>query len=317
VDDEAVASALERLRERNARHEPAEGRPSQPNDILTADLTRRVLRTASKAAGNLAPGESKAPGLGEPGPGEMERHENITIEIGGAANPPGFDAEITGHPVGAERTFSITFPTDYPIDDLAGTEVEYTVVIKAIKQKVLPALDDEFAKDLGEFGSLEELRARVRADLQREAERSRDHEVRADLLRQLASRVSFDVPDVLVEREVDRRTEELVRQLIDQGIDPRKTGIDWEDFRGRQHDTARNTVKSLLVLDDIARRENITVSDQDVDAEVARLAERTGRSAAAVKARLEKEGGLRRMRTLMQRDKTAEFVMARATIVGV
>jgi len=178
-------------------------------------------------------------------------------------------------------------------------------------------LDDEFAKDLGDFDSVEALRTRVRGDLQRDAERSQEREIRNDLLRQLGARVSFEVPDALVGREVDRRTEDLVRQMMEQGLDPLKAGIDWEAFREHQRASARDAVRSLLVLDDIARREGVQVSDEEVAAEVARLAERTGRSVAAVRARLEKDGGVSRLRSMMRRDKAVEHVMARATILTV
>jgi trigger factor len=306
VADEAVASMLERLRERHARYEPVEGRVSRAGDVLTADLARRVVNAvpAGEAAGTQAPGAA-------------ERHADVTIEIGGAANPPGFDTEITGLEAGAEKTFTIVFPADYAVAALAGTEVEYVISVKAIKAKVLPALDDEFAKDLGEFDSLDALRERVRHDLQHDGERSQEREVRNDLLRQLAARVTFEAPDALVDREVDRRTEDLVRQVMEQGVDPLKAGIDWEQFRERQRESSRETVKSLLVLDDIARREAIQVSDAEVDAEVARLAEHTGRTAAAVRARLEKEGGLSRLRAMMRRDRSVDHVMSRATIVAV
>jgi trigger factor len=305
VADEAVASMLERLRERHARYEPVEGRASRTGDVLTADLSRRVVKAPAAEAGEAG------------APAAPERHADVTIEIGGAANPPGFDAEIAGLGVGEEKTFTVTFPSDYAVASLAGSEVEYSVSVKGIKAKVLPVLDDEFAKDLGEFESLEALRERVRHDLQHDAERSQEREIRNDLLRQLAAHVTFDAPEALVEREVDRRTEEFVRQLMDQGVDPLKAGIDWEHFRGHQREPSREAVKSLLVLDDIARRESIQVGEAEVDAEVARLAERTGRTAAAVRARLEKEGGLSRLRAMMRRDKTVDHVMSRATIVAV
>jgi trigger factor len=306
VADEAVASMLERLRERHARHEPVEDRASRTGDVLTADLSRRVVKAASTA-------EAAEAGT----PGAPERHTDVTIEIGGAANPPGFDAEITGLEAGAQKTFVVAFPAEYAVASLAGSEVEYEVHVKGIKAKTLPALDDEFAKDLGDFDSLEALRERVRHDLQHDAERTQEREVRNDLLRQLAARVTFDAPDALVDREVDRRTEEFVRQVMEQGVDPLKAGIDWEQFRERQRESSRETVKSLLVLDDIARRESIQVGEDEVDAEVARLAERTGRTAAAVRARLEKEGGLARLRAMMRRDKAMDHVMSRATIVAV
>jgi len=306
VSDTAVDGAIERLRERSARYEPVEGRPSAAGDVLTADLTRRVV-----SAPPPAEGEAPAP------TGEPERHSDITIEIGGASNPPGFDAEITGLQPGTEKSFVIAFPADYAVASLAGSEVEYTLAVKAVKKKVLPVLDDEFAKDLGDFDSVEALRTRVRADLRRDAERSQEREIRNDLLRQLGARVSFEVPDALVGREVDRRTEDLVRQMMEQGLDPLKAGIDWEAFREHQRASARDAVRSLLVLDDIARREGVQVSDDEVAAEVARLAERTGRSVAAVRARLEKDGGVSRLRSMMRRDKAVEHVMARATILTV
>ena len=306
VADEAVDSMLERLRERHARYEPVEGRPSQSGDVLAADLARWIVKGA-------APDEAGA----APVPSEPERHSDITIEIGSAANPPGFDDEITGLEPGAQKTFSVAFPADYAVASLAGSEVEYEIHVKGIKAKVLPALDDEFAKDLGEFESLAALRERVRHDLQHDAERSQEREVRNDLLRQLASRVTFEAPDALVNREVDRRMEDFVRQVMEQGVDPLKSGIDWEQFRERQRDSSRETVKSLLVLDDIARREAVQVDEAEVDAEVARLAERTGRTTSAVRARLAKEGGLARLRAMMRRDKAVDHVMSRATIVRV
>jgi trigger factor len=306
VADEAVDSMLERLRERHARYEPVEGRPSQSGDVLAADLARRIVKVAASDEAGAAPV-----------PSEPERHSDITIEIGSAANPPGFDDEITGLEPGARKTFSVAFPADYAVASLAGSEVEYEIHVKGIKAKVLPALDDEFAKDLGEFESLAALRERVRHDLQHDAERSQEREVRNDLLRQLASRVTFEAPDALVNREVDRRMEDFVRQVMEQGVDPLKSGIDWEQFRERQRDSSRETVKSLLVLDDIARREAVQVDEAEVDAEVARLAERTGRTTSAVRARLEKEGGLARLRAMMRRDKAVDHVMSRATIVRV
>jgi trigger factor len=157
----------------------------------------------------------------------------------------------------------------------------------------------------------------VRDDLRRDAERNQEREIRSDLLRQLASRVTFDVPEPLIAREIDRRLQDFVGRLMDSGIDPEKAQVDWRDYRAAQREPAVETVKSVLVLDDIARREGITVPDDQIDAELARFAERTGRSVATVRDRLEKEGGLARLVTGMRRDRTVEFVLSRATIVNV
>jgi trigger factor len=134
-------------------------------------------------------------------------------------------------------------------------------------------------------------------------------------MKQLAARVTFEVPQALLEREVDRRVEEFVRRLIDQQIDPMKTNVNWEEFRERQHEAAAEAVRGALVLDEVARRESVTVTDEDVEAEIARFAERTGRTPAAVRARLEKEGGIGRVYAGLRRERTIDFLLSRATIV--
>jgi len=187
--------------------------------------------------------------------------------------------------------------------------------VKAVRKRIVPALDDEFAKDLGEFESLDALRARVRADLEHESKHEAERDMRADLLKQLATRVSFDVPQALLEREIDRRVEEFVRRLIDQQIDPMQTNINWEDFRERQKEAAAEAVRGALVLDEVARREQVAVSRDEVDAEIARYAERTSRTPAAVRARLEKEGGVGRLYMGLRRERAIDFLLSRATIV--
>ena len=173
--------------------------------------------------------------------------------------------------------------------------LRYTVTVKSLKRRVLPELDDEFAKDLGEFDTLEALRARVREDLEHEARHAVDRDVRGELMKQLATRLPFEVPASLVAREIDRRLEEFARRLMDQNIDPRQAGIDWNAFRESQREVAREAVAAALVLDEVTRREQLEVSDEEVEGEVSRYAERTGSTPAAVRAALEKEGGLSRM----------------------
>ena len=150
------------------------------------------------------------------------------------------------------------------------------MTVKAIRKRIVPALDDEFAKDLGDFASLDALKARVREDLEHEAKHEAEREMRGELMKQLATRVTFEVPQALLEREIDRRVEEFVRRLIDQQIDPMKTNINWEDFRERQKDAAAEAVRGALVLDEVARREKIAVSDEEVEAEIARVCRADG-----------------------------------------
>jgi trigger factor len=181
---------------------------------------------------------------------------------------------------------------------------------------VLPELDDEFAKDLGEFDTLDALTARVREDLEHEARHAAEREDQAELMKQLAARLPFEAPASMIEREVDRRLEDFARRLIDQKIDPRQAGIDWNAFRESQRELAREAVAAALVLDEVTRREQLDVTEAEVEAEVGRYAERTGRTPAAVRAALEKEGGLSRVYAGLRREKSIDFVKSRATIQG-
>ncbi len=137
---------------------------------------------------------------------------------------------------------------------MAGARVEYAVDVTALRRRVLPTLDDEFAKDLGEFQTLADLRGRIRQDLEQDADRERTRRMRQQLLEQLAARMTGEVPEGMVAREVDRRVEEFARRLMDQGVDPRQAAINWDEFRTQQQDPAVATVKSVLVLGRHCRR---------------------------------------------------------------
>jgi trigger factor len=178
-----------------------------------------------------------------------------------------------------------------------------------------PDLDDDFARALGEYDSLDALRERVTADLGARAERETDRRMRDDLLVQLAARLPGEVPEALVTREIDRRVERLASQLVAQRVDPRRAGIDWEEFRASQRNPAVGTVKSTLVLDEVARRESIEATESDIDTQVERLAARSNRGAPAMRALLEKEGGVASLAVGIRREKTIDFLLAHATIV--
>ena len=297
VEEEAVDQALQRLRDRAARFEPVEGRGVEAGDSVVVDLDRGSGET---------PGEEDA----------RSHNENVTIELGAKANPPGFDEQLLGLEVGATKTFTIHHPSDYAISELAGTDIAYTVNVKGIKRRIRPELDDEFAKDLGEFETLDALRARVREDLEHQARHKAESEIRSDLMKQLSLRVPFDVPPSLLEREIDRRIEDFAHRLIEQNIDPRQAGIDWTAFRESQRDTAREAVAGAIVLDEVARREHLDVTEEEIEREIGRYAERSGRAPAAVRAGLEKEGGLSRVAAGLRREKSIDFLLARATIAG-
>ena len=232
VDDEAVDHALQRLRERAARFEPVEGRGVVDGDTVTVDLDAD-WPTASPT-----------------------RTRTSRVELGAKANPPGFDEQLLGLEVGATKSFDIHYPADYPIGELANTDVSYTVTVKA-HQAPRPARSSTTSSRRTSASSRRSTRcARACAqDLEHEARHAAERDVRGDLMKQLAARVPFEVPPSLIEREIDRRLEEFARRLMEQNIDPRQAGIDWNAFRESQRDVAREAVASAIVLDEVARRE--------------------------------------------------------------
>ena len=190
-------------------------------------------------------------------------------------------------------------------------KVPPTLIKKRFREQIL----HDVAHDLIPRAIDEALRERIQQDLQREADAEADRNLKSDLLKELAARVTVDIPDALVERELDRRTEEFARRLMDQQIDPQRANIDWDQFRDSQREAGRESVKSALVLDEISRRDNVTVSDEDVDKDVAEYAGRSGLTPAAVRARLEKEGALARLSAGLRREKTIDYILAKAQVV--
>jgi trigger factor len=313
VDDAAVDQALQRLRDRAGRFEPIEGRGAVDGDTVTLDIDRWSYADGGKAGEGEAPRNAPEPDAAGT---TKDSHAGVDVELGSKANPPGFDEQLLGLEVGAVKSFPVRYPADHPIGELAGTQVSYTVSVKGVKRRVVPELDDEFAKDMGEFDSLQALRTRVRDDLEHEARHASERQLRGELMKQLAARVPFEVPASLIEREVDRRLEEFARRLVEQNVDPRQAGIDWQAFRDSQRDAAREAVASAMALDEIAKREQLDVTEAEAEQEIGRYAERTGRTPAAVRAALEKEGGLARVYAGVRREKSIDYVMARATIAG-
>src|SRR6186713_2610960 len=299
----AVDHALEHLQQRHARWHPVEDRASEPGDTLLLDL----IRTRRTSVIEI-PGEGPARGGADDKP---ETLQNVSIELGNKSNPPGFDQHLTGTKEGDRREFTVNYPPDYGVQELAGATVDYDVTVKGARRKELLPLDDEFAKEVSDVATLEELRAKVREDLTHGAEEESSHQMRHELLQQLGARLKV-APDVMVDQEVERRLEEFVRRLMEQGVDPMKASIDWQDFREKQRAPSMDTVKSTLVIDEIARREKIEATDEDVENEIAKFAERAGRTPAAVRARLEKDGALERIRAGVRREKTMAFLIEKA-----
>jgi trigger factor len=299
LDADATERAIEEVRQRASRLEPAADQAVETGHTVTLDLTRRGVDREEGAPDTLP----------------EDRHEDVSIELGAAANPPGFDDELIGLHVGETKAFELSYPADHEQTELAGTKVAYQVVVKAVHRRLLPDVDDELARSVGEFDTLEALKTRIASDLQRNAEAESDRGVRQDLMTQLASRVTVEVPEALVNREIGRRLEQIATRLAQQRVDPRTATIDWDALRDEQRAPAQEMVRGSMVLDEVARIESLSISEEDVEHELTRYAERLGRTPSAVRAQLEKDGGIARLEEGLRREKAIDFLLSRATIV--
>ena len=300
VDNNAIDKAMEQLRERSARLEAIEGRDVEHGDTVTIDLERRFITAVN---------DTDVPSH------KPERQHGVSVEIGNETNPPGFDDELIGLEVGATHSFTVKFPENYQVSSLSGKQAAYEVNIKGLHRRVVPPLDDDFAKETGEFKNLVALRKQVEQDLKIRADHDAQQDVRNDLLMQLSGRVTAEIPNALVVYEVERRVEQLARHMLGQQIDPRQANIDWDAFREQQRTAATDTVRSTLVLDAIASRETIKVTEDDINNELEQQAEASGRTASAVRALIEKEKGIGQFTAGLRREKVINFLLSRATII--
>jgi trigger factor len=291
VTDADVEKEIDRLREEAARYDAVEeDRETRAGDFVLLDLAWQPTDG-----------------------GKGGRDENALIEIGNEGNHKDMNAGLEGLRLGVTKDIEVAWGAD-AAPAIAGKTVRYTVTLKAIKKKVVPERDDEFAKDLGEFDSLAALEAKVRKQLEAAEERRSDREVKAGLVEALVAKAAFEVPEALVERHMLARTESLARGLAYQGIDPRKVGVDWNQYRESTREDSVKAARADILLDEIARREGIEVRDAEIDAEVARISERSGRSREQVRAQMTKEGDLGALAARIREEKTLDLLKSNASI---
>jgi trigger factor len=246
--------------------------------------------------------------------GKPRRDENVLVEVGAEDNHKELNAGLVGMSPGETRQVHVVQEAAQQSPPRAERAVDYTVTLKDIKKKVVPPADDEFAKDLGEFGSLAELRENLHQRLLAADERKVEREVRNSLIEALVERATFEVPETLVARHMSARTESAARGLVYQGIDPSKAGVDWKNYREGQRADSVKAAKADVLLDEIARREGVEALEADVDAEVARLAERLRKPKETLRGQMEKEGDLAALRARIREDKTLDLLRANARL---
>jgi trigger factor len=291
VTEEDVTKALEESRERAAAFAPVESRGVQDGDFAQLKLTG-------------TPSEG----------GEPLQADSVLCHIGAEETMEPFNTNLRGANIGDHKTFDVEYPADYPDAKLAGKKYAYEAEVTGIKVKTLPELNDDFAKDVSDAATLEELKAKIRESMEHQRDHRQKDLQREKVIGELVKLHDFPVPESLVESQMDVRLERLVRSLAQQGIDPRAVNLDWAALRGRQADKAKDDVKAELIIDRIASAEHIEATDEEVDHELAHLGGHSGESAEAIRARLTKQGALDRMKAKLRSDKTLDWLAQNANV---
>jgi trigger factor len=238
--------------------------------------------------------------------------EDTLVEIGGKDTMEAFTSALRGAKPGQELKAEVVYPAEYEEGKLAGKTVAYEVEVKAIKKRILPELNDEFAKELGGYESLAELETRIREHLESRKKRAVEAETKDKLFAALTEKYTFPVPESLVQDQIDQRLDRGLRALAAQGMNPEQMRkLDFARLRAAQRDSATAEVKTMVLLDRIAHEENITVSDEEFERELQLAAIQSREPIDALKARLTDDGGLARIREQLRREKTASLMYER------
>lgn len=292
VSDEDVNQRLEALREQKAQYITIDPRPVEDGDYAMVSLD------------SLAGAEPPV------------HQDEMTLHVGDPDTLPGFTEALRGMSPEEEKEFDVAYPEDYGQERLAGKTIRFRAKLKAVRKKELPELNDEFAKDLGDFNSLEELREAVRKSIFREREAAAQNAAKEELVDRLVEVHDFPVPEAFVNHQIESDLETNLRQLAGGGIDISKLKIDWAKLKEKQRPKALRAVKASLLIDRIADREAIGATQDEVDHEVQRIARQQREPVAAVRRKLEKDGAIGRIANHIRSEKTLSFLFERARKVA-
>ncbi len=241
--------------------------------------------------------------------------EDSLIEVGGEDTVPALSEALVGAKVGQELKIEFTYPADYATERLAGKQVAYDLAVKAIKKRTLPELNDELAKEMGNYENYAAFEARFREHIAVAKRSSVENQARERLFKAYLERFSFPVPEVMVQAQIDTRLERGLRALAAQGMTPdAMRQLDFSRLRAAQRGSALEEVRIGMLLDRIAEEEKITVTDEEMDREIQIAALQSREPVEALKARLSQEGALSGMREQLRREKTAAVLVDRMPV---
>jgi trigger factor len=291
LSDDDMTKTLTEMQQRAATFAPVEGRVVENDDYVQVKL------------------------LGTPeGGGEPLQADSVLCHVGAEETMEPFNENLRGANVGDHKDFDVTYPADYPDAKLSGKTFHYAVDVLGIKTKKLPELNDEFAKDVSDATSLDELKKKIQESLEHQRDHRQKDLQREKIIAELVKLHDFPVPESLVEHQMDVRLERVVRSLAQQGVDPRAVNVDWVSLRKKQEDRAKDDVKAELVIDRIATEEKIDTTEEELEHELEHMGTHSGESAEVIRARLTKQGTLDRMKAKLRSDKTVDWLAQNAKV---
>jgi len=289
VTDEDVAKRIDEIRETKATYANEDPRPLASGDYAVVSL------------------ESLS------GTEEGIRADEVQVLIGGPETLPGFTENLTGASPGDEKEFDVTYPEDYGRETLAGKTVRFRVGVKGLRRKELPDLNDDFAQDLGDFRTLDEVRDAVRKSILAQRQNDAQRAAKDKIIEKLVETNEFPVPEVFIDRQIENRVEQRLRSLQAEGVDPKSFKLDWDKVKVAQKDAALKEVKASMILGKVAELESIVATNEEVDRELDRIARQEKQPVAALRRKMTENGELSRLASHIQTEKTLNFLFEHST----
>jgi trigger factor len=294
VTDEDVEHALDHLRQSAAEFVPVEDRPSHDGDFVSVNLVGKYV---------------------EPPEEEDLKSDDVQVEVGANNVQPEFNENLRDVKAGDVREFRVKYPENFSAEGLAGKTLDFTATVVAVREKEAPELDDEFARDFGDYENLQQLRDRIRENLTASAESRADSGLREEVVKRILEDYDFEVPSALVEPQATDRAREFAYLLMRNGVPPQTIKeIDWEGRMNEFRPLAARDVRSALVFDKIGEAEKVEVSRWEVEAEIERMASMSGEPADQLKARLTKDDSLSSIEHRLRHQRALEAVIKHAEV---
>jgi len=291
--DEEVAERLKNLQNLHAQLKTiSEARPVQSGDYVIVDYEARM--------------DNK--------PLEEGKATDFTVEVGSGRFIPEFEEKLIGLRPEEEKEINVSFPEDYGYKKWAGQTLSFRVRAKEIKEKILPVLDDEFAKDLGDYASLEALRFKLKEEIEKEKEGALERQLKDQMVDQLLQSNPFEVPASLVEEQTKALVSDTKLRLATQGVDIKNLGVPEEKLQEDYREMAKKQVRTFLILEKIAGQEGITVTDGEAEDRLKEISERIHQKFDVVKRYYEKNGLIPEVKAGIISEKTLSFLLQKANV---